>query len=304
VKPLAQFDFTSEAGRTAYAELLDAAIADRADGWMEDFGEYTPPDAVSADGTPGEQMHNRYPTDYHCMVREYQDARLAKRGGARPLVRFSRSGWTGAAACVDNVWGGDPTTVWGYDGLASAVMQLLTIGSSGISRWGSDIGGYHTFGPDQRLDPELLARWIQFGAASPVMRTKASGFEVPPYERPQIWEPASIRIWRRYAKLHTQLNPYLRGADAIYRETGMPIARDLMLAYPRDRRAAGLADQYLLGPSLLVAPVLAPGATKRSLYLPRGQWLEFWKALRFARRSGEFTMRRPRPVGGHRRLTV
>ncbi len=300
VKPLAQFDFTSEAGRAAYSRLLETAIADHADGWMEDFGEYTPPDAVSADGTPGAQMHNRYPTDYHCAVREFQDSDASP----RPLVRFSRSGWTGTAACADNVWGGDPTTVWGYDGLASAVMQMLTIGSSGVSRWGSDIGGYHSFGPDQQLDRELLARWIQFGAASPVMRTKASGFELPPYERPQIWEPESIAIWRRYAKLHTQLNPYLRGADATYRRTGLPIARDLMLAYPRDGRAVGLADQYLLGSSLLIAPVLEPGATERSLYLPRGRWLEFWEALRFAKRSGEYTMRRPQPVPGRRRVSV
>jgi alpha-glucosidase (family GH31 glycosyl hydrolase) len=300
VKPLAQFDFTSAAGRAAYARLLEQAVADRADGWMEDFGEYTPPDAISSDGTPGPQMHNRYPTDYHCAVREFQDDGRAP----RPLVRFSRSGWTGSAACVDNVWGGDPTTVWGYDGLASAVMQALTIGASGISRWGSDIGGYHTFGPDQELDRELLARWIEFGAASPVMRTKASGLELPPYERPQIWEPETIRIWRRYAKLHTQLNPYLRGADAIYRERGMPIVRGMLLAYPRDGRASGLTDQYLFGPSLLVAPVLEPGATQRSLYLPKGKWLDFWKALRFARRDGDFRMKRPVLVNGGRRITV
>jgi alpha-glucosidase (family GH31 glycosyl hydrolase) len=303
VKPLAQFDFTSEAGRSAYEQLLRQAVGDRVDGWMEDFGEYTPPDAVSADGTPGSQMHNLYPTTYHCMVRDFQDERIAKRS-ARPLVRFSRSGWTGSAACVDNVWGGDPTTVWDYDGLSSAVMQMLTIGASGISRWGSDIGGYHTFGPDQRLDRELLARWIQFGAASPVMRTKASGFELPPYDRPQIWEPETIRIWRTYAKLHTQLNPYLRGADATYRRTGLPIARGPMLAFPRDARAIGLTDEYMLGDSLLVAPVLAPGATERSLYLPRGKWLEFWRALRFRGRDGSFELRRPRLTAGRRELTV
>ena len=62
-------------------------------------------------------------------------------------MRFQRSGWTGAARCSVNVWGGDPTTVWGFDGLRSAVTQALTIGMSGVARWGSDIGGYNSFGP-------------------------------------------------------------------------------------------------------------------------------------------------------------
>ncbi len=78
----------------------------------------------------------------------------------------------------------------------------------------------------------------------------------------------------------------------------------MLLAYPRDGRANALTDQYMLGRWLLVAPVLEPGATRRSLYLPRGKWLEFWRAVRFAKRDGEYTMRRPRPVAGRRPLTV
>jgi alpha-glucosidase (family GH31 glycosyl hydrolase) len=142
------------------------AVAAGHDGWMEDFGENSPPQALSADGTPGSQIHNRYPTLYHCTVK-----RIARRL-SRPVVRFQRSGWTGAARCADLVWGGDPTTVWGFDGLSSAVRQALSIGMSGVSRWGSDIGGYNTFGTVDRLTPELLRRWIQFGAVSGVMRTK------------------------------------------------------------------------------------------------------------------------------------
>ena len=74
------------------------------DGWMEDFGESTSPTVIAADGTPGQRLHNRYPTDYHCAVAALAPGR----------VRFSRSGWTGTARCTVNVWGGDPTTVWGY----------------------------------------------------------------------------------------------------------------------------------------------------------------------------------------------
>ena len=111
------------------------------DGWMEDFGEYTPPTAESADGTPGPQMHNRYPTDYHCAVQADRSAGTSGRCSP-PALGLDRRG-----PLRDNVWGGDPTTVWGFDGLSSAVMQALGIGMSGVARWGSDIGGYHSFGP-------------------------------------------------------------------------------------------------------------------------------------------------------------
>ena len=76
------------------------------------------------------------------------------------------------------VWGGDPTTDWGFDGLRSAVRQAISAGSSGIAFWGSDIGGFFALGT-RELTPELLIRWVQLGAVSPVMRTQANGVAVP-----------------------------------------------------------------------------------------------------------------------------
>ena len=215
-EPLAQFDFTAPATEGFYEGLVREAYDAGYDGWMEDFGEYTPPTAGSADGTPGPAMHNRYPTDYHCAMRRIA-ARLE-----RPLTRHQRSGWTGAARCANIVWGGDPTTRWGFDGLSSTITQGLGIGMSGVARWGSDIGGYFSFGAqgrpdapeDPRLTPELLIRWIEVGAVSPVMRTKRSGIAIPSYTRPQVFDPEILPHWRRYTKLHTQLYPYLRAADA------------------------------------------------------------------------------------------
>jgi len=168
IEPLAQFDFTAPAARQLYARLLSEAVAQGKDGWMEDFGEWTSPDVVPADGTAPARIHNRFPRDYHCAVRD-----IVRRFG-RPLVRFQRSGWTGTARCSVDVWGGDPTTVWGFDGLRSTVTQALSIGMSGVARWGSDIGGYNSFGPKERLTTELLQRWVEVGAVSGVMRTKRS----------------------------------------------------------------------------------------------------------------------------------
>lgn len=298
VEPLAQFDFTAPGIEAFYGRLVREAFAQGKDGWMEDFGEYTPPFVSSADGTPGERIHNRYPRDYHCTVH-----RIARRLG-RPVTRHQRSGWTGAARCASIVWGGDPATVWGYDGLRSTVTQALTIGMSGVARWGTDIGGYTTLGTGERLTRELLNRWIELGAVSAVMRTKRSGIAIPAYERPQVFDPASLPIWRRYTSLHTQLYPYLRAADAVYRSTGLPIMRHGLLTHPDDERAVRAHDQFMFGPDLLAAPVTRRGARRRSLYAPAGAWVDWWRSVAFRRRDGAFTPGRPRLLSGRRRHTL
>ncbi len=281
-EPLAQFDFTAPKTEAFYERLLREAFDQGVDGWMEDFGESSPPVVTAADGTPADALHNRYPRDYHCTV-----ARIAGRL-ARPVVRFQRSGWTGAARCASDVWGGDPTTVFGFDGLASAVRQALSIGLSGVSRWGSDIGGYDSFGPNEQLTPELLERWIELGSVSGVMRTKRSGLAEPPYTRPQVYDPEELPVWRRYTKLHTQLYPYLLAADATYRHTGMPLMRALVLVAPGDARALAVDDEFMVGPSLLAAPVVSNGARERKVYAPAGTWVDLWRTVAYDPATGGF----------------
>jgi alpha-D-xyloside xylohydrolase len=276
-----QFDFSAPAGRRFYASLLGDAIDDGHDGWMEDFGEYTPLDSRSADGRDGSATHNRYPTDYHCAAHAAV--------GRRPIVRFQRSGWTGAARCAQVVWGGDPTTSWDFDGLRSVVTAGLGMGLSGVSRWGSDIGGFFSLaGPP--LDDELLIRWVQLGAVSGVMRSQRDGIAIPSYVRPQVEDAAQIGNWRRYTKLRTQLYPYIVAADREYSRSGLPIMRHLVLAYPDDPAAADREDEFLFGPDLLVAPVLTPGATTREAYLPPGDWVDFWRAVEFGSAEGSFVL--------------
>ncbi len=225
-----QFDFSSAAGRDFYEGLLAEAVADGHDGWMEDFGEYTPLDSHYANGMDGTQMHNLYPTQYHCAAYDFARAQ------ERPIVRFQRSGFTGSARCAQVVWSGDPTVGWDFDGLESQIKAGLSIGMSGISTWGSDIGGFFALGT-RELSDELLMRWVQFGAVSPVMRMQRNGVAFPEKERPQVEDDDQIENWRRYAKLHTRLLPYLQAADRVYRRTGLPIMRHLALVYPQDERA-------------------------------------------------------------------
>ena len=282
VEPLSQIDFTAAGSDDFYSARVEELMSDGHDGWMEDFGEWTPPDSVSADGTTGAEMHNRYPTTYHCTVERIAEEQ------PRPVARFARSGWTGTARCADIVWGGDNTTVWEYDGLQSAVKEALSMGLSGVSRWASDIGGYNTYGPMENLTPELLQRWIQFGSVSAVMRTKGGGLAFPSYDRPQIWDEENLATWRRYAKLHTQLNPYLQAADRTYRRTGLPLMRHMALVEPGNPAMLSEEDQFMFGPSVLAAPVVEEGATEKDVLVPRGRWIDFWRSIRFRERDGAF----------------
>jgi alpha-glucosidase len=277
-----QYDFTAAAAAGCFAAVAERIAAAGYDGWMEDFGEYTPLDAVTSDGQTGVAPHNRYPTEFHTAA-AVAASELEQRYGRR-LARFVRSGWRGTAPVVPIVWGGDPTTGWGFDGLASAVTCGLSMGASGIAMWGSDTGGFMS--TVERLTPELLRRWIQFSAFCPVMRTKSAGIEVPEYGRPQIWDPDVLPSWRRWSGWHTRLNDYLMAAHEAYRESGRPIMCALELAYPE---LGAVPDQYLLGPDLLVAPVLEPDCTARRVVLPPGRWVDLFSPRRSFAGPGEIS---------------
>jgi alpha-glucosidase (family GH31 glycosyl hydrolase) len=290
---VAEFDFSSPAGRGLYGDLLGEALADGHDGWMEDFGEYTPLNAHAASGASGTALHNDYPRQYHC----------AAHAAAPRAARFVRSGWTGSARCSPIVWGGDPSVDWGFDGLRSVVTNGLTMGLSGVSTWGSDIGGFFALF-ENHLTPELLIRWIELGAVSGVMRTEANGIRIPDSPRPQIWDPEIVGHWRRWAKLRTQLYPYLAAADREYRRTGLPIMRHLALAYPRDARAASSDYEFMFGPALLAAPVLEPGARRQHVYLPHGHWVDLWRSARYRTSDGGLSLGRTRLLRGGRSLRL
>jgi len=301
----AQVDFTHPRAEAFYEAAVDLVLEDGHRGWMEDFGENTPLDARAFDGTSGDALHNRYPLDYHCTIDRIVRRKQAQ--SAVPLIRFARAGWRGMAPCVPIIWGGDPTVDWGYDGLETAITNGLTMGLSGIAMWGSDIGGYFaTF--SRTLTPELLTRWIQFGAVSPVMRTKGSGQEYGAssfIDRKQIWEPDMVGHWRRWAALHTQLYPYLAAAHARYRETGLPIMRHHLLTHPADAEARRHGDQYLFGPDVLAAPVYTEGATSRDVYLPRAdRWIVAWEALQYDAATTGLVMRGAELHDGGQRLEV
>ena len=284
----AEVDFTAPAGRALYERLLGEAVANGYDGWMEDFGEYTPPDAVAHDGTAGSALHNLYPKLYHCTAYAFTSRR------PHPVIEFDRSGWTGSAACTPVVWSGDPTTDWDtVDGLPAMAVQGLNYGYSGVGFYGSDVGGYFSITAPPTT-AELLSRWLELGAFSGVMRTESEGFTTPQWttSRAQIWDPQVEPIWRLYAKLRTQMYPYLAAAAQRYERSGVPLMEALGLAYPHDAASWRGPVRYLFGPDLLVAPITTAGTRSASVPLPAGRWLNFWSAVSYRNRDGSFQLRR------------
>ncbi|HXT36077.1 MAG TPA: TIM-barrel domain-containing protein, partial [Chloroflexota bacterium] len=239
------------------------------DGWLLDLGDRLPTNARFANGLGAADMANRYPL---LLARAAADVARTVKPDALIVMR---SGFSGTQPFQPAVWPGDQRANWSpTQGLPAAISAGLSWGISGAPFWGSDIGGYLDGGLPRAQQEELWLRWLQFGAFSPIMRDQLGnkGFAAV-YLGSNAHTEAAFRF---YADLHQSLFPYLYAAARVAHLTGMPIMRHLFLAYPGDRRVYGLNDEYLLGPDLLVAPVIEPGVSARQVYLPAGNWVDYW----------------------------
>lgn len=274
LEPTSLVDLTNPGARAWMGGAMQAAAQAGLDGWMADFGEWLPDDAVMADGTVGAVAHNRFPLLWSQLN---QGVSAAFPDGG--VVYFTRSGWTGQASQIPAMWAGDQNTGWGfdepdggadYDGLPSVIPMGMNVGLQGIAAWGSDIGGYTVY-----LSPpttkELYLRWTEVGAYSPVMRTHHG------YAQDQDWrfdsDLQTLQIFGKFAREHLALFPYLYTLAGQTAATGVGVMLPVWFTFPDDPGALTRLDEYTLGPSLLVAPVLVQGATARAVHLPLGQWL-------------------------------
>jgi alpha-D-xyloside xylohydrolase len=186
-------------------------------------------------------------------------------------VLFARSGFTGSQAFPAS-WSGDNESNFGAEnGLPSVVIAGLSAAMSGYAFWGHDVGGYLDQNPSPDQD-DLFTRWAQFGALSPLMQMHRQVGLGRQY--PWSYSPAALANYVASARLHTRLFPYLYGLAHEAERTGLPLIRPLALAAPGDPAVQGIQDEFLLGPDLLVAPVLAERARSRRVYLPAGGWYD------------------------------
>jgi alpha-glucosidase (family GH31 glycosyl hydrolase) len=267
-------DLTNPAATAWMGAAMQQVVADGMDGWMADFGEWLPFDAVMADGTTGASSHDRFPLLWAQLNQQV----LSQAIPSGDFVFFTRSGWNGQAANIRAMWAGDQNTNWGQDdGLPSVIPMGFNLGIQGIAAWGSDIGGYTPNTPslaDPAWPPtskELFLRWTELGAYSPIMRTHHG------YVQDQDWrfdsDAQTLQIFGQYAREHFALFPYLYTLATATAQTGVGIMLPIWFNYPDDPGALTRIDEFMLGSSLLVAPVLTEGATTRTVHLPAGRWL-------------------------------
>lgn len=258
-----EIDFTSAANVKWWDQRIrEIVVDDNFDGWMEDFGEWVHDTDRFQNGAPGLKMANMNPLIYHRIT--YELSQAAKPG----VVEFDRSGYAGSQGYTPVIWGGDQQPNWTQDyGLSSVVRAGITAGLSGFPVWGPDIDG-------NGFSNELWTRWVEFGALTPVMRTHDWDM---PIGSVNLWSSAeNIATFKRYARLHISLFPYIYGLAAEASKTGVPIIRQLSLEFPGDPKTYDAEQEYLLGDRILVAPVTEQGAVTRSFYLPSGAWLDYW----------------------------
>jgi alpha-glucosidase len=219
--------------------------------------------AVDGDGEPATmaELHNAYAL----FEAQATYGALAARDPSEPPFVLSRAGYAGIQRYAA-VWTGDTPSTW--DGLQQTLPMLLGLGLSGVPFVGSDIGGY-----SGHATPELYARWLALGSISPFARAHVT--EGVPGQEPYMFGGEVTAISRFRLGDRYRLLPYLAAlADAAH-TTGAPPLRPLVWEFPDDAATETLADEAMLGPWLLAAPVLTPNTTSRPVYLPAGDWYEF-----------------------------
>ena len=179
---------------------------------------------------------------------------------------LTRSGYAGVQKW-SSVWMGDNHSLW--DHLEMSLPMLCNMGLSGVAFVGCDIGGFAG-----NATAELFARWMQIGMFYPLMRAH-SAFSTERHE-PWVFGEKVEKICREYIQLRYQLLPYIYTLFWEAATTGTPILRPLLYHFPNDSQTYQLYDQVFLGSAIMAAPIYRPGVEYRSVYLPAGEWFDWW----------------------------
>jgi alpha-D-xyloside xylohydrolase len=281
-------DFTNGAARQWLAAQLKNLVAQSAvatrdggtepaiGGFKTDDGEtgngtntYIPVSAHYADGRTGIEMRNAYCVEYHRTVWNV----LGEAG-----ILFARSGFVGSHSFPSS-WAGDNEPNFGLNGLPSVIIAGQCAAMSGYAIWGHDVGGYQDTNFSQS-PANLLMRWTQFGCFSPIMQMHRQIAKEMQY--PWRFGDEALNNYRFFAKLHTRLFPYIYTCAKIASTTGLPIIRPLVLLNQTDPNTFSLEHTYHFGNEFLAAPMITPDSITRQVYLPGGNWIDFWSHVKHA----------------------
>ncbi|TDO73361.1 alpha-glucosidase [Halanaerobium saccharolyticum] len=183
----------------------------------------------------------------------------------RPFV-LTRAGFAGIQR-YSAVWTGDNRSFW--DHIKLAMPMLMNMGLSGITFCGTDVGGF-----TGNSNGELLTRWTQMGAFVPFFRNHCEVRAIS--QEPWSFGEKYEKIIKKYIELRYKFITHIYNLFYQASQTGIPLMRPLIMEFPNDRECQNLSDQFMVGDSVLVAPVYQPDKDKRMLYLPEGKWIDYW----------------------------
>ncbi len=283
--PAAMVDFTNPEAYEWYKGLIkENMIGLGMGGWMADFGEYLPIDAVLYSGEDPAIIHNQWPAIWAKMNQEA----VAECGKEGQVFFFTRAGHTGTIAHSHMMWTGDQHVDWSIDdGLPAVIPATLSLAMSGYGIAHSDVGGYTTI-MHMRRSKELLLRWEEMNVFSPLFRTHEGN---QPVNNVQFDDDEELLAQlAKCGRMHVALKDYLKGLVAEEISDGTPVMRPLFYHYD-EAEAYTEKTEYLLGRDLLVAPVYEEGAKSRTIYLPSDGWVNIFDGKEYA--GGHMIMEAP-----------
>lgn len=257
---MALVDFTNPDACTWYQEKLAGLLDMGVDCFKTDFGERIPVDGIEYfDHSDAKKMHNYYTYLYNKTVYDI----LEKKRGKGEAVLFARSATVGGQKFPVH-WGGD---CWSdYESMEESLRGGLSLLMSGFGFWAHDIGGF-----ESTSTPDVYKRWVAFGLLSSHSRLHGS----TSYRVPWAYDEEAVDVVRFFTRLKARLMPYLYKTAIQANKTGVPTMRSMVLEFTEDRTCHYVDKQYMLGESLLVAPIFNEESLA-DYYLPAGRWTDFF----------------------------
>ena len=250
-------DFTNPDAVAWYQGKLKTLLDMGVDCFKTDFGERVPvKDIAYYDGSDPVKMHNYYTYLYNQAVFQL----LERERGTGEAVLFARSATVGGQQFPAH-WGGDCSAT--YPSMAETIRSGLSLACAGFGFWSHDISGFENTAP-----ADIYKRWCQFGLLSSHSRLHGSSS----YRVPWLFDDEACDVLRKFVKLKCALMPYLYRQAVKAHEEGIPMMRPMFVEFPEDRACEPLDKQYMLGDSLLVAPVFKESG-EVEYYLPEGVWV-------------------------------
>lgn len=250
-------DFFNPAAMKWWQAQIDRSLDLGLQGYKLDAGQDLPEDAQLFGGRLGRDVHNSYAREYNRVFFEVLKKRLGD-----DFLMVPRAAWVGSGAYTNFKWPGDLSGTFANNGLPSSVYSSLSLAFCGIPFLATDIGGFE----DQPAPEGPWLRWAQFGAMLPGMQT---------LHMPWWYSMESVAHFRYLTWLHTDLTPLWMSLAHEASATGAPVVRPLVWSFEGDVDSWRVDDEFTVGSSLLVAPMLNANPD-RQVYLPEGLWYDFW----------------------------